>query len=575
MHALDDAAPTSANGWKRYAAVTLLVAAFSSCLVVGSYSKLSHTFDEPTHLAAGLEWLQFHRYAMQTENPPLSRIPLALIPYLSGMRITNEAGALQTGVSLLYGSGDYLGNVTKARLANLLFFWLTLLLTWTLSGGRAQPTVAALATCLVATLPSLVAHSGLATTDVPFVVAFLFALWRWKRVLGNPSVANAAWLGLSAGVALATKFSTIPFLPPAAAALLLTHWWLGALPPAWRSPALLGRRAILAMVVAGIAIWASYGFRIGTISQLPTTFGGYGTMPTTGWVASIQRIRLPAHEFWHGLLFLQAHTKAGHLSYMLGQTSQRGFWMYYPLMLLVKTPLATLGLFLVGGALAVRSRSPVFMGYALGAVGLLVAAATSPINLGIRHVLAVYPLLCMAAAYGVVSATSHWMPDRTTLSAATVTTVVALQVTALAMSFPRQISYYNVVASGRPDYFISDSDLDWGQDVFAMEAYFRDHPVSELYLVPSGSALFCRHDLPPLKPLPVGREVNGWIAVFERTYQLNRGGGAMRPDPCQLPGSTNRLVAPSGWLDWLHRRKPEAAIGSGVLLFHVTDAQGS
>jgi hypothetical protein len=40
--------------------------------------------------------------------------------------------------------------------------------------------------------------------------------------------------------------------------------------------------------------------------------------------------------------------------------------------------------------------------------------------------------------------------------------------------------------------------------------------VSALYLVPNGSALFCQHDLPPLTSLPVGREVNGWIAVFER-----------------------------------------------------------
>ena len=182
MHASDDTEPTSVRGWTRFAALTLLVAAFSSCLVVGSYSKLSHTFDEPTHLVAGLEWLQLHRYTAQTENPPLSRIPLAVIPYLSGMRITNEVGPLQTGVNLLYGSGDYLGNVTRARLANLLFFWLTLLLTWTLSGGRAQPTVAALATCLVATLPSVVAHSGLATTDMPFVVGFLLAI--------NPAVAE-------------------------------------------------------------------------------------------------------------------------------------------------------------------------------------------------------------------------------------------------------------------------------------------------------------------------------------------------------------------------------------------------
>jgi hypothetical protein len=129
-----------------------------------------------------------------------------------------------------------------------------------------------------------------------------------------------------------------------------------------------------------------------------------------------------------------------------------------------------------------------------------------------------------------------------------------------------------VIASGRPDYFVSDADFDWGQDVLAMEDYFRAHPVPELYLVPYGSALFCRHDLPPLKALPVGREVNGWIAVFERPYQLNQGGIALAKDVCRPVSATNRAEVTKGWLDWLHRRKPVAVIGSGLLLFHVTDA---
>jgi hypothetical protein len=119
----------------------------------------------------------------QTENPPLSRIPLALIPYLSGKRIKDDdSAALASGAEIFYGSGDYIGNVTKARVANLFFFWVILVMTWVLSGGRHNPTTAIIATTIAATLPSIVAHSGLATTDVPFVAAFLFAVWRWKAV---------------------------------------------------------------------------------------------------------------------------------------------------------------------------------------------------------------------------------------------------------------------------------------------------------------------------------------------------------------------------------------------------------
>jgi hypothetical protein len=568
---LETAAVPRAASWRGYAAIALLVTAVSSLLIIGSYRHLSHTFDEPTHLAAGLEWLEYHRYTRQTENPPLSRVPLAVIPFLSGMRLANpNATGFAGEVGLLYENGDYIASVTKARVANLLFFWAVVLLTWVLSGGRHDPQIAALASCLVATLPAIVAHAGLATTDVPFVVAFLAALWRWKALLGAPTRANAGWLGLAVGAALATKFSTIPFLPPAAAALLFTFYATGRLHEHWRSLRVVLSRTLLAAIVAALTIWACYGFRIGTLGELPANFG-YGRMPTTGWVAAIQHVALPAHEFWHGLLFLQAHTKAGHLSYMLGQTSQRGFWLYYPVMLLVKTPLITLLFLLVGSALATRARkSPEFSGYALGAAAVLLAAATSPINLGIRHVLAIYPLLCMAAAFGVARAATS---TRRTAVWVVTALVVALQMAVLVQAYPRQLSYTNAIAASQPDYFVSDSDLDWGQDVIAMEDYFRAHPVSALYLVPNGSALFCQHDLPPLKSLPVGREVNGWIAVFERAYQLNRPAPALRKDLCQPSGPANRFETTNGWLDWLHRRKPVGVIGSGVLLFHVTDAQ--
>ena len=107
---LETAAVPRAASWRGYAAIALLVTAVSSLLIIGSYRHLSHTFDEPTHLAAGLEWLEYHRYTRQTENPPLSRVPLAVIPFLSGMRLADpKATGFAGEVGLLYENGDYIG----------------------------------------------------------------------------------------------------------------------------------------------------------------------------------------------------------------------------------------------------------------------------------------------------------------------------------------------------------------------------------------------------------------------------------------------------------------------------------
>jgi hypothetical protein len=195
--------------------------------------------------------------------------------------------------------------------------------------------------------------------------------------------------------------------------------------------------------------------------------------------------------------------------------------------------------------------------------------SSSP-NIGMRHVLALYPLLSMAAAYGLVT----YIQERSARSVIVWSTIVVLlgaQLGALVSVYPRQLSYANALTASRADYYLDDSDFEWGQDVLAMEAYFRRHRVEQFYVVPNGTAMFCRHQLPPLKALPVDHHVTGWIAVFQRPYSIN--GGLMSKDICQPFSLDNIVTAPAGWLDWLHQRVPVAVIGSGVLLFHVSDAE--
>jgi 4-amino-4-deoxy-L-arabinose transferase-like glycosyltransferase len=552
----------------------VVVALFSCALIIGTYSRLSHTWDEPTHVVAGLEWLETGRYTFQTENPPLSRIPLAVIPYLDGARMptTGRNGATPPAASIYYRTQNYSLNVTEARVVNVFFFLVVLILTWTLSGGRSDPVVAFLATAIVATLPPLVAHSGFATTDIPFVAAFLLALLSWRLLLEHPTVLNGIWFGCALGISVATKFSTFPFFPPVALAVAAMLWWSGRLPSTWFSFRRVMQLGGSAFLVAAFVIWASYGFGVGRLADLPRAFGPYGQRPTTGIVARIQDWKLPGHEFIHGLLYLKAHTELGHPSFMLGENSERGFWLFYPVGLFFKTPILTLVFFVSGFVLLFTrkgDRFPQHAGYALGALGLLAVAATSPINNGLRHVFVVYPLIAMASAYGLVRAFENI--GRGWRGVALAVLLPVSQAVLVGASFPNQIAYFNIMAGSDPGFVLSDSDLDWGQDVLAMERYFTAHPVPELYVLPNGTALFCEHNLPPLKSLPVGQQVNGWIAVFERPYRLNR--GRARKDICSEPGAANSVKAPSGWLDWLHSRQPVARIGSSVLLFHITDAE--
>lgn len=555
-------------------AVAVAAAVLGTACIVGTYSRLSYTWDEPPHVAAGLEVFQDGRYTFQTENPLLSRLTIALWPWLAGATLHDPGAPITQGPvaaadRVFHRSSDHVRNTTQARVGNLPWFWACLFLTWMLAGGRNAPLEAALATSAVATAPLIVGHAGFATTDVPFVTAFLAALVGLRRLLFRPDVAGALWFGVAMGAAVATKFSTLVFLPPVAAALIVATRkeeqgpWLRALMHArlWR---------LLAIVVlsAAVTIWAAYGFRVGRMVDLPRSLIPFGTFPDSGWIARVGQWRIPAHEFFHGLVYLRTHTIAGHRAMLLGDFSQRGFWLYYPVVLSTKTPLPFLVFALVGFFGLWRRRAEVRVawafGLATGAVALLGVAMTSPINIGSRHVIVLLPIVALAASAGW----RHWMSASPRSSMRWFPFgLIAAQAALLVASFPHQSAYFNVLGRREPGYISSDSDFDWGQDVLMLASYLKAHPVDALQVQINGSHDLCRFDLPPIEPLTTSPRP-GWIAVSERSYRVNRGGRAL---PC---GPTNvSLNAPPGWLDWLHARTPDAIVGKTIRLYHVTAAE--
>ena len=62
--------------------VILVTAALSA----STWRVYGHTWDEPEHLAAGIELLDRGRYEYDTEHPPVARILMAFGPYMAGAR---------------------------------------------------------------------------------------------------------------------------------------------------------------------------------------------------------------------------------------------------------------------------------------------------------------------------------------------------------------------------------------------------------------------------------------------------------------------------------------------------------
>jgi hypothetical protein len=282
--------------------------------------------------------------------------------------------------------------------------------------------------------------------------------------------------------------------------------------------------------------------------------------------------RIPAPEAVHGFGYLRWHAVQGHPAYFLGQTSQHGFLLFYPAVLVAKAPgpfllLAGLGLWgLWRHGAGPRRRW--FVGLALAAFGIVLVAVPTTLNLGVRHALLVYPLLALPAAYGL----ARWAEARGRRGRGLIAGacgLIVLQTGVLGASVPDQIAYFNALAGLSPVRVSVDSDFDWGQDVLALERYLATHPIPELYVQINGPARLCRHALPLLRQLPP-HPVTGWIAVSEMNYLFN--GGGIRGDPCDGFVWKRGSRVPNGWLDWLRAHEPVAIVGKTIRLYHVLSA---
>ena len=411
---------------QRRAALGALTVAFVVAAVawtVGSASALSHTFDEPHHLATGLEWWQFGTYRWWTENPPLPKVVTAFLPYVSGMRLAASPRLLDPdpwlpGIELLDAAPDYERALQLARLGTASFLLLTLGLTFALAGGRKRLLSAFSATALVATYPPLLGHAGLATTDVAAVATvllFLFCLDRWAA---KPSKVGAAAVGAAFAFATLCKLTAPAFCVLLGAAWLAgRRWsegsWTAGLP---RRRALFGQAAI-ASLVAFLVVWATYRFSVGRLDDLPPMdFIGTPVLPPPAersrLLAWFCRLRLPAPEFWDGFLFLKAHDKHGHPAFLFGEIRARGgFWDFYLVGLLLKSPLpyllllvACLPALLRKGRARLDARA---LGAGLAALAALALSTQLTVNIGLRHLLIAVPLL----AIFIAGAVTPWVEE--------------------------------------------------------------------------------------------------------------------------------------------------------------------
>ena len=475
-------------------------------LAVTSMRTKSAVIDETAHLPAGYTYLKTRDFRLNPEHPPLAK-ELAALPLLwLEPRIREVSDTWQQhrqfefGHRFLYrwNDGDRLlfwGRLPIVILGGALAAAVFL---WTRSRFGIAPAVVALFLSVLS--PDLLAHGQIVTTDVAIALFLFLSVIAFQAVTERVTLTRVGLAGLAVGAAFATKFSALVLLPTLSVLASWAAWSRVPLPLALgrmrvREVTGAGRKlavlALSAAAMAGVAlafVWATYAFqpRLASDAEGERAFEWWRIEPETPSLArAVQAARathLVPDAYLYGLVYALRSTSS-HPAFLCGQISNQGFWYYFPVTFLIKTPLALLAILLL--PLLPRGRPGPRLGPFVW-VPVLVYVAVSVaqnLNIGHRHLLPIYPFLFVAAGvFAATFATRHgrWL----------VLALCAWYAGSVLRVHPHYLGYFNELAGGPSGgwRYLVDSNLDWGQDLGALKRWMDEHGVERVKLSYFGAA---------------------------------------------------------------------------------------
>ena len=494
-----------------------------------SAGQKSPTMDEQNHIARGYAYLRTLDLRLSREHPPLvnaiSALPLLVIrPQLPTDHPSwASANWYAFGDELLWRATDADGLPIKAtkivNWARVPIVLLGLLLGMGVYAWAAElngPAAGLLALGLYVFSSNILAHTRLATNDVGLACFMFFALYTFWRFMTGPTVAGAVAAGVALGLALAAKFSALILLPIFALLIVIRAWRRRPAPvrppaepelvplspgegatvgppagaelfrpkpvrpargPWWRTLEWKWALYLIAVVIIGLAVtWGIYGLERGPLSD-----------DGAAW---------PMPSYWNGLKTIFERTERGNPTFLMGQYSTKGWWYYFPVAFLIKTPLPTLLALALALALTIGRKSwRAEVWLLLPAAVYFLALMSSSLNIGYRHLLPILPLLFVYVSKlatdnsQLVTRTlgfTRRLPQSVVriLLGLIPILLVAWQALSALRIYPHYLAYFNDIVGGpeKGYKYLVDSNLDWGQDLPALRDYLDREGVDRIYL---------------------------------------------------------------------------------------------
>jgi tetratricopeptide (TPR) repeat protein len=495
----ETAAPSKSHRRLYAVVVFCLLLAFVVELVVPAWRQ-SAASDEGCHILAGYSYWTRGDFGVNPEHPPAVKL-LAGLPLLGKSLNYPAFTAIPFfKVACFVGGREFMYSNTVAvkkilfetRLAVAVLSVLAALLTFGVAFEMFGRAAGLLALVLFVFEPNLIAHGSLVTTDMGLTLFVLATVYAFYRYVKQPSLARLMVTGIAAGLALATKHSGVLLLP-ILLLLAVTEIFLpergSKLHQGGRDKTALRLTGSLLVVglLAVAILWSFYGFRFAARPQ------GQGMAPSLGeylqlmqkpaaetMLSTLARYRLLPESYIYGFADVLA-TSRYVMSYLFGKVYLHGQWFYFPAAFSIKSTLGFLLLLVllpVAVALEHRGKGREFLFLLIPAVVYFAAAMRSELNLGVRHILPVYPFLIVLAAFTASRLGSHRKVWRYMTAA-----LVLFHVMSSVRAFPNYLPYANELWGGSAHIYemLSDSNVDWGQQLEQTREYLDKQDIKDCW----------------------------------------------------------------------------------------------